>query len=165
MNIPKPDLVASFEYNGHVDVEWYDVTDKEDLPDLPWQQVYAIGNLEGLVPVVLYAHTIRPNLPGGTTELGETVEQTLQREIQEELNCEVIDWQPLGYQKNTRSGTSGCMYQLRVYAMLRKIDEFQKDPGGSVIGYKTILFGNLNNEINYGKTGERLMSLSSKYFI
>lgn len=160
----QPNLVSSFEYNGHVVVEWYDIISKEDLPELPWGQVYAVGNLEGLVPVVLYGDTVRPNLPGGKPEQGETVEQTLKREIQEELNCEVTDWQPIGYQKLTREGDIASVYQLRVYAGLQKIGEFENDPAGTVIGYKTVPLASLNEVIEYGIVGERLVSLSSGYF-
>ncbi len=160
----QPDLISSFEYNGRVDVEWYDVDRKEDLPNLAWQQVYVVGDLGGQVPVVWYEDGW-VNLPGGRTEPNETIEQTLHREMEEELNCRVLDWQPLGYQKNIRADTEEVVYQLRVWAKLESIGEFVSDPGGSVLGYKTVPLSELNQHINYGIVGERLVNLTKNHFL
>lgn len=160
----KPDLLDHFEYNGRVEVGWFDVVRKEDLPDVPWRQVYAVGNLSGMVPVVIYDNGTL-SLPGGTFESGETIDQALGRELQEELNCGVTNWQPLGYQKVWRAGDeANATYQLRVYAELEKIDEFITDPGGSVVGYRTVALSDLNTYINNGKVGDRLIEIAGKYF-
>ena len=56
------------------------------------------------------------------------------REIKEELNCRVISWEPLGYQKNSVDGIHDG-YQLRVYARLEKIGEFETQKA------ETFIFG------------------------
>jgi len=159
----EPDLYDTYvDKDRTIRVEWFDISTLDQLPSVLWQQVYVIGNLEGKVPVVLYEGA-RPNLPGGKTDEGESIEETLKRELQEEINCYVVDWNIIGYQKLTEpDGT--VSYQLRVYADLEKIGEFKNDPGGSVIGYKLINLSELNNEIQYGKVGERLMGMvGAKY--
>lgn len=167
MNL-QADLEDSFNYhNRNIKVEWFDALSKVDLPDLPWQQVYIIGNLNGLVPVVKYQND-KDNLPGGKVEPNETIEQTLHREIKEELNCSIVAWQPLGYQKNIEPGQNDT-YQLRVYAEIQKTGEFTFDPGGSVTGYKLVRLEDLNSHIQYGKVGERMIGLAkvfltNKYF-
>lgn len=154
----QPDLIDDFSYRGEkIDVKWFDISSKEDIPDLPWQQVYAIGDLDGKVPVVFYGGDARDNLPGGHVEPGESVEQTLVREIDEELNCEVLEWQPLGYQILT-SEKHGTVYQMRVFAKLKKLGEFKFDIGGSVKGYKLVELGDLNGYIDYRNVGKRLIS-------
>jgi len=159
----KPDLISEFEYEGKVIVEWFDILEKEKIPELDWQQVYVIGNLDGKVPVVMY-DSKGDNLPGGKTEPGESLNETIQREIEEELNMKVVSWEPLGYQKLTRPWDNTPTYQFRVYAKLEKIDDFSNDPGGSVIGHRIVELDNLNKFIKYGKVGDRLISLCEKYF-
>lgn len=129
----------------------------EDIPDFEWQQVYAVCNLDGEVPVVLYDDS-HANLPGGKTEPGEATEQTLFRELKEEINCRVLEWRPIGYQKLTEPGVADPIYQLRVYAIVEKIGDFQEDVGGEVMGYKLIKIQDLNHEIGFGAVGARIQA-------
>lgn len=130
----QPDLRTSFNYDSqNIVADWYTVTDKSQIPDLPWQQVYSIGNLDGrvlLINSLMYEKEF--NLPGGRTEPGETIEQTIAREMIEECNMRVIEWQPLGYQHLTKPDGKQ-IFQFRVYAKLEKISELVNDPGGGVI--------------------------------
>lgn len=90
----QPDLRTSFNYDSqNIVADWYTVTDKSQIPDLLWQQVYAIGNLNGQVPLITSLTCKKEfNLPGGRTEPGETIEQTITREMIEECNMRVIEW-------------------------------------------------------------------------
>lgn len=152
-----------FTYKGkQVLAEWFDISPDGPMPDLPWKQVYAVGNLDGKVPVVFYADG-HFALPGGGTELGENVEQTISREVQEEINCKVVSWIPLGYQKNSIDGVHDG-YQLRVYAKLEKIGDFISDPGGGVIGYKLVDISELSQTIKWGKMSDHLQELAKDQF-
>lgn len=155
-----PDIQSSFEFRGEtIYADWYDVQDSNELPDVDWQQVYAVGNINGKVPVVHYADSEARNLPGGKfDELGDTIERVLRREMQEELNMRVLSWRPIGYQF-LRNQKYGNVYQLRVYAELESIGEFVNDPGGKVVGHSLVPIEELNAFINYGKVGERIMAL------
>jgi NUDIX domain len=130
----QPDLRTSFNYDSqNIVADWYTVTDKSQIPDLPWQQVYTIGNLDGQVPLITSLTCEKEfNLPGGRTEPGETIEQTIAREMIEECNMRVIEWQPLGYQHLTKPDGKQ-IFQFRVYAKLEKIGELVNDPGSGVI--------------------------------
>lgn len=155
-------MQSSFEFRGEtINVDWHDATNVNDLPHVKWEQVYAIGDVDGKVPVVCYADTIshaKPhNLPGGKfDEPGDTIERVLEREMCEELNMRVLSWRPIGYQylQNEKFGNA---YQLRVYTKLEKIGEFENDPGGSVVGYLLIDIEQLNDYIQYGDVGERMI--------
>jgi len=161
----KPDLQSSFIFKGEtINVDWYDATNVDTLPDVEWEQVYAIGNVGGKAPVVHYANTNVRNLPGGKfDEPGDTIERVLSREMREELNMRVLSWQPIGYQfiSNQKYGNA---YQLRVYAELEPIGEFESDPGGSVIGHSLIPIEQLNSYIQYGAVGERIINLVKEKF-
>ena len=161
----QPDLRTSFNYDSQNTVaDWYTVTDKSQIPDLPWQQVYAIGNLDGRVPLItslMYEKEF--NLPGGHTEPGETIEQTIAREMIEECNMRVIEWQPLGYQHLTKPDGKQ-IFQFRVYAKLEKIGELVNDPGGGVIKNTMVYLSQVNSLIKYSEIGERMVKLAKKYF-
>lgn len=161
----KPEIESSFIYNGQkILANWYTVTAKNRIPNLPWQQVYAIGNLDGRVPLITSLTCEKEfNLPGGRTEPGETIEQTIAREMIEECNMRVIEWQPLGYQHLTEPDGKQ-IFQFRVYAKLEKIDEFVNDPGGGVIKNTLVDLSQVNSLIKYGEIGERMVKLAKKYF-
>jgi hypothetical protein len=146
-----------------VDVKWYDVLKKEDIPDLMWQQVYIVGNFKGKVPIVTYPDA-QDNLPGGKTEHGESLEQTMSREVEEETNMQILSWEPLGYQTCIHRETGETFYQFRAYAKLEKIGEFIDDPGGNILGYKLVELEAMNNYIGYGAIGDRLFINSKHYF-
>lgn len=161
----QPDLRTSFNYDSqNIVADWYTVTDKSQIPDLPWQQVYAIGNLDGQVPLITSLTCEKEfNLPGGHTEPGETIEQTIAREMIEECNMRVIEWQPLGYQHLTEPDDKQ-IFQFRVYAKLEKIGEFVNDPGCGVIKNTMVNLSQVNSLIKYGEIGERMVKLAKKYF-
>ena len=161
----QPDLRTSFNYDSqNIVADWYTVTDKSQIPDLPWQQVYAIGNLDGRVPLITSLMCEKEfNLPGGRTEPGETIEQTIAREMIEECNMRVIEWQPLGYQRLTEPDGKQ-IFQFRVYAKLEKIGEFVNDPGCGVIKNTMVNLSQVNSLIKYGEIGERMVKVAKKYF-
>lgn len=153
-----PNIISDFEYDGVTyGVEWFDLPADKPLPELPWQQVYALGNYKGSVPVVHYS-ALGDNLPGGRLEPGEDAETALCREVVEELNMRVVYWRPIGYQLVTPPN-GHKVYQLRVYAELEKIGEFMNDPGGTITGHTLVPIDELNDCINYGKVGERMIEI------
>jgi len=161
----QPDIRSSFVYGGQAIIaNWYTVTEKVQIPDLPWEQVYAIGNLDGKVPLVTSRTGEKEfNLPGGHTESNETIEQTIARELVEECNMRLLAWQPLGYQHLIEpSGRE--VYQFRVYAELEKIGEFIRDPGGGVVKNTLVNLERVNAMIGYGEIGDRMVELARPYF-
>jgi 8-oxo-dGTP pyrophosphatase MutT (NUDIX family) len=162
--MPKPSLLDSFVYEGKtINVAWFEVASIDDLPEVSWQQVYAIAKLDGMVALVVSTDG-QVNLPGGKTEPGESIEETLRRELQEEMNCRVSKWSVIGYQRLT-NGNNNPIYQLRVYAELERIGAFKSDPAGKVVGQKLVLIGQLNQEIGYGALGERMIEIMKPNFI
>jgi len=160
----EPDFLDYFIYEGdRITVKWFDVCEKSKIPDINWEQIYVIGNYNNRIPIVVYENK-GDNLPGGHVEPGESLEDAMHREIKEELNMRVVSWVPLGYQRLSRPEDRDVVFQFRVYAKLEKIGKFINDPGGSVIGHKLVELKDINQLINYGKVGNRLVKQCGPYF-
>jgi 8-oxo-dGTP pyrophosphatase MutT (NUDIX family) len=145
-----------FWNNMEFQIEFIPIENKENMPDLPWGGVYVIGNLNGKVPVVKYPENIEYpfGLPGGHREKDETIEQTLVREIKEELNMQISEWTPIGYERVSLKGKPGdYKYALYVYSILKKDGEFTEDVGGLVIGYDLVYINEVAQKV---KKGERM---------
>ena len=142
-----------FWNNMGFQIEFIPIDSKAEMPDLPWGGVYAIGNLGGKVPVVKYPENIEYpfGLPGGHAEKDETIEQTLNREIKEELNMSVKEWMPIGYERVSLKGKPGYKYALYVYAVLEKDGEWCDDVGGCVIGYDLMNIAEIALKVKKGK--------------
>lgn len=159
----KPEFHSSFYYKDKlIRLDWHNLIGQV-VPNLPWQQVYAVGDLNGKVPLVEYEHD-SPNLPGGRVEPGETVDQAIKREIYEELNMSVTRWYPIGYQ-HLIEPDGAEVYQLRVYAKLERVGEFIRDPGGGVIGSRLVELSDLATQLGYDKlTLDAIIRGAKEYF-
>ena len=133
-----------------------------EVPNYNFSQVYCVGRIDNKIPIVKYEKG-KDNLPGGTIESGEGIEDALRREIVEEINCDVVDWVPLGDDKNIGSDGS-IYYQLRVFANLKSRGDFVEDIGGNVIGYDLINKNILAETIKWGDTGKLLQEIVGIYF-
>jgi 8-oxo-dGTP diphosphatase len=69
---------------------------------------------------------------GGTIEPGETPEETLIREVDEEVNIEIADIHYLGAQK-VEEPDREAYYQLRFAARITKLKERQADPDKGIL--------------------------------
>lgn len=93
---------------------------------------------------------------GGKREEGETFEETLRREIQEESNMEVLSFLPIGYQKVIKEDGS-FKYELRYVCKVKPLGAFVSDPAGVVTEIKYIDPKDYKEYINWGKIGDRLV--------
>lgn len=155
-----------FWNNMEFQIEFIPIDSKAEMPDLPWGGVYAIGNLGGKVPVVKYPENIEYpfGLPGGHAEKDETIEQTLNREIKEELNMSVKEWMPIGYERVSLKGKPGYKYALYVYAVLEKDGEWCDDVGGCVIGYDLMNINEIAPKVKKGKRMDYMVSKTTDKF-
>ncbi|MEI7918434.1 MAG: HAD-IA family hydrolase [Candidatus Saccharibacteria bacterium] len=144
------------------DADYYDLQDK-DIPGIQWTGVYCFGNLDGKIPIVNYAD-YPSGLPGGHIDDGDlSINDTLSRELAEEINCTVLDWVPVGY-KIIIKPDKNVDYQLFVYANLQKNGNFVADMGGLVSGYTLHDISELNSKIEWNKTSDWLQENLAKYY-
>ena len=114
-----------------------------------------------MVPVVIYDNGDDDNLPGGRVETNESPDETIRRELKEEINCKVLVWKPIGYQKLTEPDGK-VVYQLRAAAKLARLGDFESDIGGAVTGYKLVEIDKLNSHIQYDEVGDRMVELAKR---
>lgn len=67
------------------------------------------------------------NLPGGHPEPGETLEQTVEREVYEETTVKIGTCQMIGYQEVFEDGMPKY-HQARFACLVERIDPMQPDP-------------------------------------
>lgn len=100
-------------------------------------------------------------LVGGTPEPGETYEETLHREVYEEVNCKISDLHYLGYQ--TVVGDGEPYAQLRYIAKLTEIGENRPDlDGGKMCERVLVPTEQAGDVLDYGEEGKEIISAAIK---
>jgi ADP-ribose pyrophosphatase YjhB (NUDIX family) len=137
--------------------EYVDLDSFEDLDPALCVQVYGVCFYGDQMVIGFGGKKNAWGLIGGTIESGETFEQTLAREIQEESNMEVLASLPIGAQKmiDTRDGSFVC--QLRYACLVRLYGPFVSDPADSVTEIKLINPADYKKYFDWGKIGERII--------
>ncbi len=119
-------------YGGHrCDVCHIDAENFEGVPDELILKAHAVCFNNGKMLLVNHSEWDIWGIPGGTRELGESLEQTLKREIEEETNCRIINCFPISYQK-VISPDNKIYYGAQYICNVEPIDEFKTDPAGNI---------------------------------
>lgn len=155
-------MIIAEEYIGRSGVkyifEYQDADSFEDLEKDKCKQVYGVCFCGDEMVIGYGGEKQDWGLIGGTIEEGETFEETLKREIQEEANLELISCTPIGYQKviDTRDGQ--WIYQLRYACTARQYKEFVSDPAGAITEIKFIDPKDYKQYFDWGKIGDKIIS-------
>lgn len=149
------------KYKGHSGVDYifeYSDTDSfDDLDKTRCTQTYAVCFCGDQIVIVHNGKKNTWGLVGGTIEKGESFEETLKREIQEESNMEVILFLPVGYQKVIDTRDNSFVYQLRYVCTARPYGEFISDPAGTITEIKLIDTKDYKKYFDWGEIGERII--------
>lgn len=98
-------------------------------------------------------------LPGGSVEPGETVWQTLEREVAEEADIEISGIKFLGLQKVTDEGR--VYYQARFFCRVERVLPQTIDPAkGKVLMRRFVPIATLNQVLKWGNVADELVRLS-----
>ncbi|MDE2188720.1 MAG: NUDIX domain-containing protein [Patescibacteria group bacterium] len=138
--------------------EYQDANNFDDLEYEKCRQVYGVCFYNDKLVIGFGGHKNSWGLIGGTIEAGETFEQTLRREIQEESNMKIISFKAIGYQKVINEIDDTFIYQLRYACVVEPFGPFESDPAGSVIEIKLIDPKEYKKYFDWGKIGERIIS-------
>jgi 8-oxo-dGTP pyrophosphatase MutT (NUDIX family) len=149
-------------YKGHAGVEYifeYNDTDSFDEVEASGKctQVYAVCFCDNKIVIGYGGAKKSWGLIGGTIEKGETLDQTLRREIKEESNMEIISYLPIGYQKVIDTRDNSFIYQLRYVAIVKPYGPFVSDPAGSITEIKLINPLDYKQYFDWGNIGDRII--------
>ncbi len=141
--------------------EYSDADSFDDLDKKLCTQCYGICFYEDKLVVVrgyFGAKDREWGFTGGRIEAGETFEETLRREIQEESNMEVLSYLPIGYQKVVKESEGILRYELRYVCRVRPYGPFVSDPADGVINEMKLIDPSEHKEyVDWGKIGDRLV--------
>ena len=100
-------------------------------------------------------------LVGGTPEPGETREETLSREVFEEVNCKISNPHYLGYQIVVGDGEPYA--QLRYIAKIEEIGENRPDlDSGKLCERQLVPMEKAGNVLDYGEEGKKIIAAAIK---
>ncbi|MFA5932142.1 MAG: NUDIX domain-containing protein [Candidatus Paceibacterota bacterium] len=160
-------IIEKYKGKSGVDYifEYSDADSFDDLNKTKCTQVYAVCFCNGKMVIVLNVHSKTWGLVGGTIEKGESFEETLKREIQEESNMEVVSFLPVGYQKVIDTRNSDVVYQLRYLCTAKPYGEFISDPAGHVTEIKLIDPKDYKQYFDWGEIGERIIRRAEELLV
>lgn len=154
-------MVLTEKYLGANGVEYiFEYTDASSFDHLEkskCRQAYGVCFYNDKMVIGFGGRKHEWGLIGGTIEPGETFEQTLKREIQEESNMEVLSAIPIGYQKGIDTRDGSFVYQLRYACSVRPFGPFISDPAGSITEIKLIDPQDFKKYFDWGKIGDRIL--------
>ncbi|MBR0134211.1 NUDIX domain-containing protein [Candidatus Saccharibacteria bacterium] len=100
-------------------------------------------------------------LAGGHPEGNETREETLHREVDEEVNCKIDELQYLGYQAVHGDGEPYA--QLRYSAHVAEFGSSRPDPdNGQTYERIYVPAKDANKYLKYGKAGDQIIAVAIK---
>jgi ADP-ribose pyrophosphatase YjhB (NUDIX family) len=157
-NITK-DKPLTFEYqnNGNLyKFRYYEVASFKEIDLIKVKQIYGVCFYQDKMIIVQNGKKRTWGLVGGKPEKDESIEQTLNREVLEESNMQVLQWRPLGVQEVTNP-EGVTYYQLRVACKVKPLGDFVNDPAGTITEMKLIDPKEYTNYFNWGKIGEKII--------
>jgi 8-oxo-dGTP pyrophosphatase MutT (NUDIX family) len=101
-------------------------------------------------------------IPGGKPEKGESFQETLTREVLEEVDLEISQTNPLGvvkvqYPNNPNKSEGDLFYQSRFTAKVEKLLNQTPDPAtGDIWERKFVPSNEITNYINWGEMGKEM---------
>ncbi len=156
MNYPQD----TYLYKGtRVTNTWIRTDDIESYS--PITQVYGIVfNDKNEILVCRESEDASWQIPGGHPENNETIEQTLERELIEEVDAEIENIKILGAQKVTfpdDSDKNKAIYQMRCIANLKRLNSQTPDPAnGHTWERKLVPANQVTQYVKWGDTGRAM---------
>jgi ADP-ribose pyrophosphatase YjhB (NUDIX family) len=138
----------------NIDLVYKDADSFDNLPYEKCQQVYGACFCNGKLVIGFGGRKNDWGLIGGTVEPGEKFEETLEREIQEESNMQVVECWPIGYQHIINED----IYQLRYACAVKSLGEFTGDPAEGIKEIKLIDPNEYKKYFDWGKIGDRIIT-------
>lgn len=141
-------------------IEYNDADSFDRLPKEKISQVYGICFCNKKLLIGRRAKSGEWGHLGGSVEHGESLEETLLREIQEESNMQVLSFHPIGYQTAT-DPNGETIYQVRYACTVKPLGYFTHDPAlnehGGIDAIKLISPSEYKQYAHWGEIGDHIM--------
>lgn len=157
-NITKDNpLIFDYLSNGKIyKFIYYELADYSNLDLAIVKQVYGVCFCQDKMVIVLNGKKRTWGLVGGQPEEGESIQQALTREVQEESNMQVLRWRPIGVQEVT-DPDGNMYYQLRAACNVKPFGDFISDPAGTITEVKLIDPKDYKNYFDWGEIGDKII--------
>lgn len=147
-------LIADYIDNGKTyKFRYYELGNYDHLDPDKIKQVYGVCFYQDKMVIVLNGKKKTWGLLGGKPEKGESIQQTLEREVKEESNMQVLKWRPIGIQEVT-DPNGNIYYQLRVACKVK--------PFGDCDLIKLIDPLEYKNYFDWGEIGDKIINRASQ---
>lgn len=139
-----------------LDIIYYEDKDpNQDLEGKMFTGVHGFCFCNGKLVIVYAENKKYWTLPGGGIEPGETYEEAIIREIQEESNMKVLHQELIGFQDIYENGK--IIRQTRSFCIVEPYGDFVTDPDGDITEIKLINPKEFKQYIDWLKIGDRIM--------
>ena len=150
-------LSADYKSKGQTfKFRYYELANYSKLDPKLIKQVYGVCFYQDKMVIVYDGKSKTWGLVGGGPEEGESVEDTLKREILEESNMQLIRWRPIGVQEVT-DPKGNMHYELRVACKVRPNVDSEQDSGGGITEVKLIDPQSYTQYFDWGEIGKRIV--------
>lgn len=150
-------LISDYLRNGEIyKFRYYELANYSNLDLAKIKQIYGVCFCKDKMVIVLNSKEGTWGLVGGKPEEGESIQQALQREVQEESNMQVLRWRPIGVQEVT-DPDENIYYQLRVVCKVQPFGDFTLDPAGTITEVKLIDPKDYKDYFDWGEIGEKIV--------
>lgn len=144
--------------------EYTDADSFDHLDTTKCTQTYGVCFCDGKIVFGYSRGRKEYGLIGGTIEEGESFEQSLRREIQEESNMEILSFKPIGYQKVIDTKDQSFTYQLRYMCVVTPLGPFLGDPMGDIVEIKLVNPEDYKEYLKWGDIGNRIVERAMSLF-
>lgn len=150
-------LIFDYHSNGKIyKFRYYELANYSYLDLAKIKQIYGVCFYQDKMVIALNGKKRSWGLVGGKPEEGESIEQALKREVQEESNMQVLKWRPMGIQEVT-DPQGNNYYQLRVACKVKPLGDFIHNPAGTITEIKLIDPKDYLEYFNWGEIGEKII--------
>jgi ADP-ribose pyrophosphatase YjhB (NUDIX family) len=147
-------------YGKKVRLDLFDSTEYENLD--PIRQVQAVCFVDDTHVVLYKSQRDNYGCPGGHPEKGESWEETLKREVSEEVAGDLLACGPIAYIKETNLDTGNVEYFLRYWARVKLLDKSICDPCDPERTRHIFSLKEAVERLNWGENGKILIDLALK---
>lgn len=155
-------LIANYTDKGKIyKLRYYELGNYDHLDPEKIKQVYGVCFYQDKMVIAFDNKKKIWGLVGGKPEKGESIQQTLEREVKEESNMQVLKWRPIGIQEVTDPDGNNY-FQIRVACKVKPLGEFTKDPAGTITEVKLIDPIEYKNYFDWGEIGDKIINRASQ---